>query len=139
MSILSITPNLLDEVLTYLAERGTLNALNRMETAQCCEDLGIDLETLRNVFAILQHDGLVAELNDRRSVFMFLLTPGVWEALKKGGYTARFKIAKEQLQLLEAEVRELEKKKTLNAGQIERFTNIIANIYSFFPKNLMDF
>lgn len=139
MSILSITPQLLDDVLTYLAERGTLNAMNRMETAQCCADLDIDLDTLRNVFAILQHDGLVAELNDRRSVFMFLLTPAVWETLKKGGYTAHFKIAGEQLRLLEAEVKQLEKKKTVNAGQIERVTNIIANLYSFFPKNLMDF
>lgn len=137
MSILSITPQLLDAVLQYITERGELNAMNRIETARCCTELNIDMATLRNVFAILQHDGLVADFNDRQSVFLFLLTPGVWESLLKGGYTAHFAIAGKELRLLEAEVKKLDKK--IGVEKVAQITGIISNIYSFFPKNLMHF
>ncbi|PCI11885.1 MAG: hypothetical protein COB73_00850 [Flavobacteriaceae bacterium] len=137
MDIKRITPQLLDAILELLCAQCSFDALNTIETSAMCQEFDVSLEELRFVFGKLEYDGFIKDFNDRRTVFMFLLGKNVWDLLQKGGYTTQFAVAKQQLQLLEKEVAKLDKKTSLE--HIERITNIIQSIYSFFPKNLMEF
>ena len=139
MSIKNITPDLLDSIIDYLITHGSINAMNRLETIQACEDLAIDLATFRNCFAILENEGFVANWNDRREVFLFLLLPEVWSFFQKGGFSVSFEVTKGQLKLLREEISKLEADKKVSLTQIESLTSIIQNLYSFFPKNWIDF
>lgn len=88
MNLNKITPAKVDEVLNYLLTHLSIDATNQMETAIACQALGLTLDELRDIFAILQGDKLVADLNDRGSVFLFLLMPEAWDMMQRGGYTA---------------------------------------------------
>ena len=137
MDLSRITPQLLDNVLREVCERGEFDALNRADIEELCSAFSITLEELRFLFLKFAEDDMIRDLNETRSVFQFLLSTTAWELLQKGGYTAHFAIAKKELKLLDAEVAKLEKGKGVTAEQLERITSIIANIYAFFPKNLM--
>lgn len=47
MGLQNITPAMLDKLLGYLLEHGSLSAMNTMQVAAACEDLGVPLIILR--------------------------------------------------------------------------------------------
>ncbi len=125
-----LTPQKKDEALIYLMERGGLDALVRADVEQMCLDLDLSNDDLHGLFSIFIYDGMISGFNDRRTAFLFLISPKVKEWLQKGGYTAESEILHKNIALLDAELKNL--KPALPLETFERMTTIIANIYGFF-------
>ncbi|MCT4580824.1 MAG: hypothetical protein N4A35_05345 [Flavobacteriales bacterium] len=133
MNIKNITPDLLDNCLSFLLDNCSLHSGSQLSAESLEKELEVNNEDLINIFSILEHHNIIRNWEIKhKKIFIFFLQADAHDLYNKGGFKAKYEVIEKQMILLQSELDKL--KPTLSLDSINNITSIIATVYQFYDR-----
>lgn len=136
MSKTIITPELKDRFLNELINRCEVSELTLISIESMAKQLETTGKVIEGIFNQFVDIGLCMPTNNRVGRELnVILNVEAHDMVRRGGFTAKEKILKENLEKLSLEIEQL---RTRDMAQAARLATILSNIANFFKCNSQD-